>query len=134
MLYWCGYVVDVVDGLIERSICVDVSSETETFALKIIEHVLARIVLRAVESHVLEEVGETELLRCLECGSHLLGNVEVGTLLGLLVVEDVIVQAVVKLAVAHLRIQGHRRLGLGAQCCRKQHDYAENFLNHILSD
>ncbi len=50
----CGYVVDVVDGLIERSICVDVSSETETFALKIIEHVLARIVLRAVESHVLE--------------------------------------------------------------------------------
>ena len=58
ILVGCLNIVDVVDSLVESGVGVDVGTETQALGLQIVEHVLARIVLCAVEGHVLQEVGE----------------------------------------------------------------------------
>ena len=46
--------------------------------------------LRTVECHVLQEVSQTTLAVVLVDGAHALGNVEVGHMLGVFIVADVI--------------------------------------------
>ena len=61
-MFFCHrHVADVIDGLIKRCVGIEVSTELHTIALKVVDHVLAREVLRTVESHVLKEVSKTTL-------------------------------------------------------------------------
>ena len=88
--------------------------------------------LGAVESHVLQEVGQTKLILVLERGTHLLRDVEVGTLLRLLVVQEVVRQAVVQLAVSYFRIQRNRRiLSVSHDTGHSQHGQTRNLSDHI---
>ena len=80
--------------------------------------------LRAVESHVLQEVGQTLLRVILLDGTHTLGDVEVGLLLRGVVVTQIVRQAIVEFADTHTVVDGnlrHLHLLLGrCQPCRNQ--------------
>ena len=69
--------------------------------------------LRAVETHVLEEVREAALRLIFEDGADFLGDIEIRLALRLFVVPDVIGQAVVEFANLHVGIHRDRRHLLG---------------------
>ena len=119
-----GHVVDVIDGLGEVGVGIHIGTEVQTDPLDEVHNAVALAVevLTAVEGHVLQEVGQTVLVVLLLHGAHALGDVEVGTVLGIIVVTDVIGQAVVQLADTyglvdgdgHSRTLGHHHVG--AEC------------------
>ena len=108
-----GHVVYIIYGLVDAGIGIQVSTEFHTDALAVFHHAIAREMLRAVEAHVLQEMGQTALVLVFQDGAHFLGDVEIGLPLRLLIVPDVVGQSVVKLADAHLRIDRDRRHLLG---------------------
>ncbi len=65
---------------------------------------LAVEVLTAVEGHVLQEVCKTALALLLLDGAHALRDVEVHTMLRIVVVADVVGQATIQFADAHSRV------------------------------
>ncbi len=106
-------VVEHVLGLFETGGGIDVRAEFSTDGTEVVQDGLVREVLRAVEAHVLEEVGETVLVRGFLDGAHIGSEVELGTSGGELVVADVIGQSVVQMAHTDGRIVGeggHRLL------------------------
>ena len=80
---------------------------------------------------MLQEVGETILAVLLLHGSHALCDVEVGTILGIVVVADEIGQAVIQLADAHGLVDGQFHLlghhHVGAECHHQQQQSSKNF-------
>ena len=76
--------------------------------------------LRAVEGHVLQEVGKTTLRLVLINRAYTLGNIEIGNVFGILVVTDVIGQSVVQFTNAHSWVNGDGRHlhGLSHHSCR----------------
>ena len=56
-----GHIGNVIDCLVEAGICIDIGTEANALALKIFQHSLTGEMGCAVEGHVLQEVGETEL-------------------------------------------------------------------------
>jgi len=90
----------MVDGLVDGGIGVEVGTELDANGLApgydAQLAVLAGEVLRAVEGHVLQEVGQTALPGLLEYGTYALGDVEVGKALLLGIVAQVVGQAVVE--------------------------------------
>ena len=85
-----GHVADVVDRLVEAGHGVEVAAEFHSHRFKIVDQILAGEVSGAVETHVLEEVGQSGLIVLLLHRSDLLGYVEVGLSLGVFVVTDVV--------------------------------------------
>ena len=103
------HVGDVVDGVVPARSGVEVVSELHADGLQILDELLSGEVLRAVEGHVLEEVGQTLLVVLLLDGAHVVENVEIRLPLGLFVMTDVVGHPVLEFARAHL---GVRRYGL----------------------
>ena len=68
---------------------------------------------RAVEAHMLQEMGQTTLVVFLLHRAHLLGDVEVYSLFRPFIVPDVISQAVVQFSYAYVRVQRERLIHLG---------------------
>ncbi len=105
VLVVAGHVADVVDGLVDAGVGVEVGAVLDGLALAPVHDALAALVARevlgAVECHVLEEVSQSALTRLLEYGAHLLRDVEFHTVLGLVVVADVVGEAIVEMADAH---------------------------------
>ena len=108
-----GDVVDVIDGLVDRSIGVQVRAELHTDGLEVLDHAVAGEMLGPVEAHVLQEMGEAALVLVFKDGTDLLGDVEMRLVLRLLVVADVIGQSVLQMADADIRIDRNRRHLLG---------------------
>ena len=116
----CGHVRDVVNRLVNGGVGIQVLAEFNTHALTPAHQFVALEVLGAVEGHVLQEVSQSALGVILLDGAHLLRNVELGTLLGPVVVANVVRQSIVQLADAHVRINGdYRHLHL---LCSYRHD------------
>ena len=103
------HVADVVDRLVPARTGVEVGAELHADRLQILGQHLAREVLRAVEGHVLEEVGQALLRVVLLDGADVVQDVEVGLPLGLFVVADVVGHSVLQLARADLVVHRDRR-------------------------
>ena len=105
-------VTDVIYGFIHTGIGVQVVPEFDSMTFAPIHNALtlliAREVLRAVECHVFQEVSQTTLSRLLLNGTHLLGDVELHSLLRFLIMSDVISQSVIQVANADSRIHWDR--------------------------
>ena len=99
------HIVDVVDGLVEGGVGIEVLAKTYTDALEILLEVVTREMLGAIEAHVFQEMGKAALVVLLLHGAHLLGNVEVGSALGPFVVADVIGESVGQCTHADLGVQ-----------------------------
>ena len=96
-----------VDGLLDAGPGVDILAELHAVVLHVVEQCLAGEVLRAVEGHVLQEVGQTLLVVFFKDGADLLRDVEVGALGGFLVMTDVVGQSVLQFASSDIRVEGH---------------------------
>ncbi len=121
-----GDVVEHILGGLHAGGGGDVAAELGSDALEILEHLLAGKVLEAVEAHVLQEVGETVLVRGLLDGSDMGCKIELGPLGGLVVVTDVVSHTVVELADAGRGIVGKRRLcasGKNGSEKQRENDY-----------
>ncbi len=103
-----NYIIDVVDGLIKACVGIDVSTKADTLALEIIKHIFARIVGYTIEGHMLKEVGKTKLVLCFKSTADFLRNVEIGAILGLFVVKNVIGQAIWKHSCLDFRLKRQR--------------------------
>ena len=89
------HVRQTIHGLVDRGVGVDVTAEVHTHRLEIVDDALTGEMLRTVERHVLQEVRQTVLMILLEDSTYRLRDVELAALFGLLVVTDVVRQAVV---------------------------------------
>ena len=85
---------------------VDIASELRPDALEVLEDAFPREVLRPVEAHVLEEVGETVLVRSLLDGSDICGQIEFGSVFRFVVVSDVVGEPVLELPLPYSRVIG----------------------------
>ena len=104
-----GHVRDVVHGFVDGGVRIEVGAEFHSVLFQILAEQVAGEVGGAVEAHVFEEMGQTALVVFFEDGAHFLGNVEVGQILRLSVVPDIVSQSVVQLADAHVRVGRDRR-------------------------
>ena len=68
---------------------------------------------RTVERHVLQQMRQTTLVLVLVNRTHLLGNVEVGHMLRIAIVTNVVCQAVIQFSHAHLLVLRNCRHHLG---------------------
>ena len=103
------HVGDEIYRLVDASRCIQVATVFHTDGLQILLQGVALEVVRAVEGHVLQEVGQSALVVVLVDGAHFLGDVEVDHMFGIVVFADVISQSVVQFADANLRV--NRKLG-----------------------
>ena len=103
--------IKLLDGLVDAGVGIEVATELHAERAAELDKVVALEMLRAVEGHVLEEVSQAALALLLLDGAHTLCNVEVGHMLRPLVVADVVGEAVVKLADAHILVNGDGRHG-----------------------
>ena len=98
---------------------VEVGAELHAYLLQVFDHLLAGEVLRAVEGHVLEEVGEALLRVVLLDGSHVVQDVEIRLSFRLFVVADVIGHSVFEFTRPDILVRRDRlhRVELG-HCAR----------------
>ena len=108
-------VVEHVLGLLDAGGSIDIAAEGGTDALEPVQDAFLREILRAIEAHVLQEVGETVLVRGLLDGADIGGQVEFRPSLRLFIVTDVIGQAIVQLPFADGGIIRKLRHLLGTQ-------------------
>ena len=99
---------NVVNRLVPARTGVEVVAEFHADGLQVLDELFSGEVLRAVEGHVFEEVGQTLLVVLLLDGAHVVQDVEVGLPLGLFVVPDVVGQSVVEPARADLLVRRYR--------------------------
>ena len=95
-----------VDRLVEAGVRVDVRPEAHADALQVVEQLRLFEVLRAVERHVLDEVGQPELVVVLEHRTGTDDEAQEGAVLGPAVLPHVVPEAVVELSGEHGRILG----------------------------
>ena len=91
-----GYVADVVYGLVNRGVGIEVVAEFDAVCLAPVDDSFAREIVGAVEAHVLQEVGEAALVFLFECRAYFLCDIEVGLTFGCLVMAYEVRQAVFK--------------------------------------
>ena len=99
-----GYIGHIILRQVPRSEGVEVGAELHADLLEILRQTLLREVLRTVEGHVLEEVGQTLLRVVLLYGSNIVYDIELGHALRFLVVADVVGQSVGQFARADLLV------------------------------
>ena len=97
-------VVEHILCLVESSRGVYIAAEGCADALEPFEETLAREILGSVEAHVLEEVGETVLVRSFLDGTHVGCEVEFGTVGRFVIVPDVIGEPVIQGSLADCRV------------------------------
>ena len=102
------HIVDVINGLVERSVSIQILSVADTDALEIFLQTVAWEVGGAIEAHVFEEVCQTTLIIIFLDGAHLLGDVEEGTLLRPFIVTQVVGQSIGQHTLAHCWIHRYR--------------------------
>ena len=118
----------VVDGLVDRCVRVQVLAELHTDALTPADDLVALEVVGAVEAHVLQEVSQTALVVVLLDRADTLGDVELSTFLGPVVMTDVVGEPVVELTNADVFVDGQRHHHLchgylghqQYQCCNER--------------
>ena len=103
-----GRNLELVDRLVEARERVDARAELHADRLHERDDLLARIVLRAVERHVLDEVREPALAVVLEHGSGVDDESQLRALFRLAIRLEVVAQAIRKPADGDLRIGRHR--------------------------
>ena len=106
-----GHHVEFVDGLVVGRVGVDVRAELHAEAPQRLHDVVAGIVLGAVEHHVLEEVGDAEVRRGLVHGPGVHRQAQRQVAARLLVVAEVVGEAVVERADVHLGIHRQQQRG-----------------------
>ena len=123
------HVADVIHGLVPRGSGVEVGAELHADFLQVFDDHFTRQILRTVEGHVLQEVGETLLVVVLLDGADVVQDIEVGLVLRLFVMADVVGHPVLQPARADVLVRGNRLHGieLSHNACRchdgdKQHD------------
>ena len=104
-----GRNLQLVDGLVEARVGVDVRAEAHADRLHERDDVLLREVARAVERHVLDEVREPALIVVFEDRAGVDDEPELGAALRLLVRADVVAQAVRQRADGDPRVDGNGR-------------------------
>ena len=102
------HVADTVDGLVDAGIGIQVAAELNAERTGEFQQRGVGEVLRPIEGHVLQEVGQPSLLVVLLDGTDPLCDVEVGYMLRPFVVKDVIGQAVAELSLSHVLVHGNR--------------------------
>ena len=100
----CRYIAHAVYRLVDARVGIEVAAELHSQSTCVFEERRVREMLRAVEGHVLQEMGQTALVLVLLNGAHTLSNVEIGHMLRPLVVPDVVGQSVWQLAYAHILV------------------------------
>ena len=129
-------VVQHVLGLLHSGGSIDIAAEGGADALEPVEDPLAGEILGTVEAHVLEEMCQTVLVRSLLDSTDIGGEIELCTLLRLVVMTDIVGKSVVKLALTDSRIVG-KRLHLLRSCKRhgrKQKGGKQNKSFHVQSN
>jgi hypothetical protein len=108
-----GRDLQLIDGLIEARIGVDVRAEPHAGRLQKRDHILLREVTRAVEAHVLDEVCEPALVVVLENRAGIDDEAELGASLRLLILAEVVAKTV------RQRADGDPRID--RDFCRQRH-------------
>ena len=104
-----GHVADAIHRLVDRGVGIQVATEVNTNATGEVEQCRVGEMLRTVEGHVLQEVGQSTLVFVLLDRAHALGDVEVGHVLGPVVLADVVGQTIVQLTDFHVLVDGDGR-------------------------
>ena len=89
------HIRQTINGLVNRSVGIDVSTEIDSYRLEIVDDSLAREMLSAVKGHMLQEMRQTVLMVLFEDSTYGLRDMELAALLGLLVMTYIIRQTVV---------------------------------------
>ena len=105
--------VELVEGLLEVGGGVGVCAESQATALQGLDHLAFRNLLRAVESHVLKEVGETGLSVRLHQGAGVDAKAERGLARRRLLAADRVAHAVRQGAEDDVRVRSDVAVGLG---------------------
>ena len=110
--------LQLVDGFVEARRGVDVGPEAHADGLEVADELVFREARGPVERHVLEEVGEPALVVILEDRARVHDEPELGALLGLGVLADVVAKAVRQRPNNDARIarQGRRARGVDRRC------------------
>ena len=96
------------DGLVEARVGVRVRAEARADRLQERDELARPEMLRAVEGHVLEHVGEAALVLLLEHGARVDGQAQGDAVLRAVVVADVVRDAVREAPAAHRGVERHR--------------------------
>ena len=105
----CGHVADIIYCAVGAGIGVDVCTKLHADALTVAQDRVARIVLRSVEAHVLQEVCQSALVFIFLYRAHTLCDIELCPVLGPVVVTDVIGQSVIQFSDTHILVDGDGR-------------------------
>ena len=105
------YVADIIYRLVDTGICIQVRSELDTFCLTprydTESGFITREVFGSIESHVLQEVSQTTLLRFFKDGTYFLCDVEFYSFFRKCIVSNVIGKPVVQFTDADIFV--HRQ-------------------------
>ena len=102
-------IADTVNRLVNSGIGIEVRTKLYTDGTQILNQAVVWIVVRAIESHVFQEVSQASLVFILLNGTHTLCDVEVYSVLGITVVADVISKAIAQLANPYVLIHWNGR-------------------------
>ena len=111
-----GWYLDLVDGFIERGVCIQVGAELGADRLQVLDDLVARKALGAVERHVLDVVRETAFVLFLQDRAGAYRQPELRAVERFAVFLDVPGEAVAERAVVRLRVERElplRRLSPG---------------------
>ena len=101
------HVGNIVDRAVARGVGIDVVSEAHSIGRKVVENALSGKVLRSVEGHVFEEMGQAVLVVLLLQGAYVVGDEEIRPLPGIVVMPDVVGHPVVEPADPDLAVERH---------------------------
>ena len=101
------HVGNIVDRAVARGVGIDVVSEAHSIGRKVVENALSGKVLRSVEGHVFEEMGQAVLIVLLLQGAYVVGDEEIRPLPGIVVMPDVVGHPVVEPADPDLAVERH---------------------------
>ena len=99
-------IVEHILCLLEACRCIDIAAELGTDTAQVVEQCLVGEILCTVEAHVLKEVSKTILVIGLLESTHIGCQIELGTLGRLVVVTDVVCQAILELADSYILVNG----------------------------
>ena len=115
-----GNIVEHVGSLLYSGGGIDVPAEFGSYRLEVIQHLFPGKILGSVETHVLEKMCKTVLIRSFLYCTDIGGKIKLGPLCRLVVVSDIVCQTVFKFSLAYLRIIGQQ--ALSEHDCRRHDD------------
>ena len=85
-----GHVINIIHCLIHSRVGIQVGTKLYTDGLQVFTQTVTWEVSRAIETHMLQEMCQSTLVGFLLDSTHLLCDIEVGTVFRFLIVADVI--------------------------------------------